>query len=141
MNQDSFFCIVEGKNKIYGVFDGHGLNGHLISAYTMGAMADYIKNSKRFRDLKDNDWQDATNEQVEKAMRKCFRYAQDKAREQFKEFLQKKKKEKIREDMKRDGEELEIGELNVSIDSTEKEFVENISWDTESDEEDLEYDD
>ena len=35
---------------------------------------------------------------------------------------------------------VDIGELDVSIDSDEKEFTENISWDTESDEEDLDLD-
>jgi hypothetical protein len=58
INQDSFFCISEGINKIYGVFDGHGLNGHLISSYTMGAMAEYIQNSKRFKDIRINDFKE-----------------------------------------------------------------------------------
>ena len=27
-NQDSFFCVVDGDTKIFGLFDGHGVNGH-----------------------------------------------------------------------------------------------------------------
>lgn len=27
-NQDNFFCIIDGNNKFYGIFDGHGINGH-----------------------------------------------------------------------------------------------------------------
>ena len=46
-NQDNFFCIVDGPNKYYGIFDGHGANGHLISCFVMGAMVDYLKNSSR----------------------------------------------------------------------------------------------
>lgn len=41
-NQDSFFCIVEGPIKFFGVFDGHGANGHVASALAMGCMVDYI---------------------------------------------------------------------------------------------------
>ena len=42
LNQDNFFCISVGKNKIFGVFDGHGPNGNLASSFAMGAMVDYI---------------------------------------------------------------------------------------------------
>jgi len=31
-----------------GIFDGHGLNGGLVSSYVMGHMVDYIKHSKHF---------------------------------------------------------------------------------------------
>lgn len=51
MNQDNFFVIIEGKTRFMGVFDGHGYNGHLMSAFTMGAMVDFIQNSKRFREI------------------------------------------------------------------------------------------
>jgi len=49
-NQDNFFVILEKKVKIMGVFDGHGINGHLMSSFTMGAMVSYIQNSKRFNE-------------------------------------------------------------------------------------------
>jgi len=71
-NKDSFFVITEKKVKIMGVFDGHGINGHLSSCFTMSAMTEFIKNSKRFNDV---DFEKITDAEVNKAMRKCFRYA------------------------------------------------------------------
>lgn len=50
-NQDNFFVINENKVRVMGVFDGHGLNGHLVSSFVMGAMVDYIRNSKSFKDI------------------------------------------------------------------------------------------
>jgi hypothetical protein len=35
-NKDNFFVITEGVTKFIGVFDGHGMNGHLASSFTMG---------------------------------------------------------------------------------------------------------
>lgn len=50
-NQDNFFVIVEKKIKYVGVFDGHGVNGHLMSSIAMGAMVEFIQNSKRFNEI------------------------------------------------------------------------------------------
>lgn len=92
MNQDNFFCIADGNNKFFGLFDGHGINGNKISNFVMGAATEYLKNSSRFR-CKDID--DYADEEINKIMRKCFRYAQDKAKEQFQDFLiDRKKKER-----------------------------------------------
>ena len=55
-----------------GLFDGHGLYGHKISSFVMGHMVDFIKHSKYFNDKNLNYMSD---EEVKKAMRKCFRYA------------------------------------------------------------------
>ena len=52
VNQDNFFCIVDGETKIFGIFDGHGSNGNLVSNFVMGQMVDYIKHSEVFRKLK-----------------------------------------------------------------------------------------
>lgn len=76
VNQDNFFVITENKTKFMGVFDGHGINGHKASAFTMGAMVDYIQNSKRFNEA---EFEKMSDEDMEKAIRKCFRYAQDMA--------------------------------------------------------------
>jgi serine/threonine protein phosphatase PrpC len=73
-NQDSFFYLIDGDVKIIGVFDGHGVKGHLASSVAMGAMAKYIQNSQRFKDIRRVDLDDQF---VEKTIRKCFRYAQD----------------------------------------------------------------
>jgi len=61
-----------------GLFDGHGLYGHKISSFVMSHMADYIKHSNYFNE-KSLDLM--TEEDIKAAMRKCFRYAQDKAKE------------------------------------------------------------
>lgn len=86
-NQDNFFIIVQGKQgkiKIMGLFDGHGLYGHKISSLVMSFMAEYIKHSKYFSEKKLNQM---SEEDIKKAIRKCFRYSQDKAKEQFKVYL------------------------------------------------------
>ena len=79
-----------------GVFDGHGLNGHLVSSFVMGSMVNYIRNSKRFKDLLNRLVENGEiifeDEKVNKAIRKCFRYAQDKVKDQFENYLVNKKK-------------------------------------------------
>jgi len=40
------FIINDGDIKIFGLFDGHGVNGNLISSFAMGTMFDYIVHSK-----------------------------------------------------------------------------------------------
>lgn len=52
-NQDSFFCVVDGDTKIFGIFDGHGVNGHQISAFASGTMLEFVKNSKLFKEIHD----------------------------------------------------------------------------------------
>jgi hypothetical protein len=34
--------------KIFGVFDGHGEFGHLVSSFAAGIMLDYIRNKDKF---------------------------------------------------------------------------------------------
>ena len=36
VNQDNFFTVVDGDTKIFGIFDGHGSNGHHVSQFAMG---------------------------------------------------------------------------------------------------------
>jgi len=47
----------------------------------MGAMVDYIKNSKRFKEQREKDFEEYDDEDMEKLMRKAFRYAQDKMKD------------------------------------------------------------
>lgn len=79
-NQDNFFCVVDGEFKIFGLFDGHGSNGQITSAFVMGCMLDYFKNSKKFVDL-DLMNSHSADEEVIKAIKCCFKYAQDRIRE------------------------------------------------------------
>lgn len=36
--------MVDAELKIFGVFDGHGEFGHLVSSFASGIMLDYIRN-------------------------------------------------------------------------------------------------
>ena len=80
-----------------GVFDGHGLNGHLVSRFVMGLMVNYIRESRRFKDIFNFRGEDGQvifdDEFVNKAIRKCFRYAQDKVKEQYENYLIKKRRD------------------------------------------------
>lgn len=66
------------------VLSGHGPDGHIISNFVMAHMADYIKHSKYWR--KTTNMASLSQEEMQKAMRKCFRYAQDKVVERQKEL-------------------------------------------------------
>tara|TARA_B110000285_G_scaffold228806_1_gene292374 strand:- start:1717 stop:1935 length:219 start_codon:yes stop_codon:yes gene_type:complete len=44
MNMDSFFSIVDGKFRIFGILDGHGEHGHIVSSAAMSILLDYIRN-------------------------------------------------------------------------------------------------
>ena len=61
-----------------GIFDGHGLYGHKVSSFVMSNMVDFIKHSRYFTE---KSIQSLDEKEIEKAIRKCFRYAQDKAKE------------------------------------------------------------
>lgn len=76
INQDNFFTLIDGDVKIYGLFDGHGVNGHLISGFAMGTMLDYIKHSKQFstKDLQDATATQGQDAEITKAIRCCFKY-------------------------------------------------------------------
>ena len=90
--------IVDGDTKIYGLFDGHGVKGHLISSFAMGTMVDYIKNSKCFKNLnisEMNGGEPVTDAEMTKAIRLCFKYTQDRVREQYYDFLINEKKKGI----------------------------------------------
>ena len=78
MNKDSFFCINQNDCKIYAVMDGHGINGHLAANFAMGCIADFIKHSKWF---KNKNFEQYSEDQMRKAIRKCFRYAQDRLKD------------------------------------------------------------
>ena len=97
INQDNFFCLIDGDVKYYGIFDGHGANGHLISGFAMGSMMDYIKHSKQFsnRDFHDPAQAQGQDAEITKAIRCCFKYTQDKVREQYNDYLINKEKKKI----------------------------------------------
>jgi hypothetical protein len=46
-NQDNFFIVSDAEFKIFGVFDGHGEFGHMVSGFAQGIMLDYIRNKDK----------------------------------------------------------------------------------------------
>ena len=114
INQDNFFVVLDGDTKIYGLYDGHGAKGHLISSFAMGTMVDFIKNSKCFKNLHNsemNGGEPLSDAEMTKAIRLCFKYTQDRVREQYYDYLvNEKKKEMVKSKMeaaKRKAEEYE----------------------------------
>jgi serine/threonine protein phosphatase PrpC len=75
-NQDNFFCVVDGNTKIFGLFDGHGVNGHRVSAFVMGTMLDYVKNAKWFKEFNSSTDGPETipDDKIKKGIRCCFKY-------------------------------------------------------------------
>jgi hypothetical protein len=63
----------------------------------MGTMLDYIKNSKCFKDknLYDTNGEPLPDAEITKAIRLCFKYTQDRVREQYYDYLINEKKKKI----------------------------------------------
>ena len=43
-NQDNSFILLDGDVKIYGLFDGHGQNGHQVSSFAQSKVLDFIRN-------------------------------------------------------------------------------------------------
>lgn len=43
-NQDNLFILIDGEVKIYGLFDGHGQNGHIVSSFAQSKVLDFIRN-------------------------------------------------------------------------------------------------
>jgi serine/threonine protein phosphatase PrpC len=41
-NQDDFSILIDGDTKIFGVFDGHGTNGHKVSHFVHTFLPKYV---------------------------------------------------------------------------------------------------
>ena len=58
MNQDSFLSLeklFENKLNIFGIFDGHGKNGHLISSLVSKFLSQYLINKENYTIKENND--------------------------------------------------------------------------------------
>lgn len=74
-NQDNFFCVADSEMKIFGIFDGHGEYGHLVSGYASGIMLDYIRNKdKVLRPRYVFDGENQYDLDIRRALRRCFKY-------------------------------------------------------------------
>jgi len=49
----------------------------------MGAIVEFIKNNKQFKEIRNLDYEELTDAKLKKILRKAFRYAQDKIKDQF----------------------------------------------------------
>ena len=66
----------------------------------MGTMLDYVKNAKFFKEFNSSTDGPETipDDKIEKGIRCCFKYVQDKLRDQYCDHLIDKKKKKIARD-------------------------------------------
>jgi serine/threonine protein phosphatase PrpC len=60
--------------KIYGVFDGHGIYGHLVSSFVAGTMLNYVRNHDRTFTQK--KLEQASDEHINRILKKCFKHCQ-----------------------------------------------------------------
>ena len=116
-NQDNLFILLDGDVKIFGLFDGHGINGNFISGFASGQMLDFIRNIQgEFFSKKNLDT--ASNAEIERMIKKCFKYVQFRMKAQYKSY--RNKKEQVESD---------------SQDSQEQdEFCAESSWESGDDE-------
>jgi len=81
MNKNSFFSVMDGSVKIIGLFDGHGDQGHNVSAAAMGIMLDYLRNKNDV--IKRANLGNASGEDIINEIKKAFKYTQEVLREDY----------------------------------------------------------
>ena len=67
--------MLDGDVKIFGLFDGHGINGNFISGFASGQMLDFIRNIQGEFFSKKN-LEKASNGEIERMIKRCFKYVQ-----------------------------------------------------------------
>lgn len=93
-NQDNFFIVTDDDLKFFGIFDGHGEFGHLVSGLASGIMLDYIRNKDKAFRLKYLMSEsiiltkqlkvfigDCYDLSIRRALRRCFKYTQKKIKQ------------------------------------------------------------
>ena len=69
INQDSYLIkenLFNENFNFYGIFDGHGDNGHLVSQYVSKYINDYFSNKLNYSDNKDNENDSILNNNINK---------------------------------------------------------------------------
>ena len=75
MNQDNLFILIDNDVKIFGVFDGHGINGHRVSSFACGKTFEYIRNLSNGFFRKKNLMDPKTKEKdIERQVKLCFKF-------------------------------------------------------------------
>ena len=88
------FIIIDGNMKLFGVFDGYGPKGHLVSAFAQSKFVEYLtkkgSNKKFFepKNLREKD-----DKAIEIQVRKAFKYVQKELKQQYKYFVEEKREE------------------------------------------------
>jgi serine/threonine protein phosphatase PrpC len=72
-NQDNFFILIDGEVKIFGLFDGHGVNGNQVSGFASGMMLNFIRNIASDFFAKKN-LSKASDAEIERMIKRCFKY-------------------------------------------------------------------
>jgi len=80
---------MDGNVKIIGLFDGHGDQGHNVSAAAMGIMLDYLRNKNEV--IKRANMGNASGDDILHEIKKAFKYTQKVLREDFLINREKKK--------------------------------------------------
>ena len=59
--------------KIYGLFDGHGQNGHQVSSFAQSKVLDFIRN-KHGAFFDQVNLEQASKRAISQMIKKCFKY-------------------------------------------------------------------
>lgn len=84
-NQDNSFILLDGDVKIYGLFDGHGQNGHQVSSFAQSKVLDFIRN-KHGPFFDQVNLENATEKQIRCKIKQCFKYVQQELKKQYKSY-------------------------------------------------------
>lgn len=85
-NQDNSFILLDGDVKIYGLFDGHGQNGHQVSSFAQSKVLDFIRNRHGAFFDQVNLVENATDKQIRGKIKQCFKYVQQELKKQYKSY-------------------------------------------------------
>lgn len=97
-NQDNFFVVADSELRIFGVFDGHGEFGHIVSSYAQGIMLDYIRHKdKALRPRYLFNLENSYDIEIRRALRRCFKYTQERLKVIYKAYQAQVREDKLKE--------------------------------------------
>ena len=88
-NQDNSFILLDGDVKIYGLFDGHGQNGHQVSSFAQSKVLEFIRN-KHGTFFDQVNLENSTDKQIRCKIKQCFKYVQQELKRQYKAYRRTK---------------------------------------------------
>lgn len=81
------FIILDGDMKIFGVFDGHGVNGNEVSSFAASMMVEFIRNIDR-KFFKSKNLEVTKDKQIKIRIKHCFKFVQKKLKQQYRRWLE-----------------------------------------------------